>query len=191
MSSMTIKELENSFWTITMTLLGYDTTDTTLQDKVRMDWPTQGQPAFDVDEDVIFLKVLPFDDNYNRIRDMSYKVSDSSDTTLVETYSYTRVIGVTWVCYGPNSNTNAQIIRNKMFYDTFNAGMELLDSYGLYLVSDIKEPTRIPEEFNNLWWERTDLSMQFNYLVSDDVEVPSVNSVPVEVNGEDFIIEVD
>lgn len=180
---MTITELENTFWTITMDILGYDTSDKSLQNKVRIDWPTQGQPSFNVSEDVIFLKIVPIDDNYNRIRDMSWDKTDSTGNTLTETYTYTRVINVAWICYGPNSNTNAQTIRNKMFYDTFT---DLLDGYSLYLIPSTSEPTRVPEEFNNLWWERTDLEMKFNNIVTDTVNVSSIGSVPININGTDY-----
>lgn len=183
---MTISELETAFWTITMTMLGYDpaSTSSNILGKVRTDWPTLGQPEFDVTEDLVFLKVVPVDDNYNRIRDMSWVPTDSTGVTLAETYTYTRVIGVSWICYGPNSNEAAQTIRNKMFYAT-----DVLDGYGLYLIPDTAEPQRAPEEFNQLWWERTDLFMKFNTLVTDTVDVPSVASVPLNINGNDYNIE--
>jgi len=183
---MTIEELESAFWTITMGLLGYDTTDTTLLGKVRTDWPTQGQPGLNVGEDIVFLKVVPVDDAYNRVRSMTQLPVDSTGVTLNQTYTYTQVVNVAWICYGPNSNANAQTIRNKIFYST---ATDLLDSYNLYLVTDTAEPQRMPEAYNNLWWERTDLTMKFNSLVTDINTVASVATVPININGNDYNIE--
>lgn len=178
---MTIAELETTFGDITANLLNITTPG-----MIRVDWPTQGQPGFNVEDDVIFIKVVPVDDDYNRVRDMAWAPTDSTGVTLAETYSYTRVIGVTWVCYGPNSNANAQVLRNKIFYED---ATDLLDSYGLYLVTDIAEPQRAPEEFNNLWWERTDLALKFNYLEQDIANQKSIASVPLNINGNDYTIE--
>jgi hypothetical protein len=125
--------------------------------KVRIGWPTSGQPAWKIDEDIVFLRIAEVDHPINRLRDLI--IEDRDDDYINQAWGYTRVIGVTWVVYGPASYDNANMVRDKIFFQTFH---DLLAADYLYLVPDVPAPRRVPELFQGQWWERSDLHMQFN-----------------------------
>ena len=65
--------------TLTCQMLGIDpASDALAYSKVRLDWPTGGQPAFAITDDVAFLRTTEEDDQYNRIRDKQISPNNST-----------------------------------------------------------------------------------------------------------------
>lgn len=175
---LTMKQLEALFWQSTLLMLGLDPKNKDNAGKVRLSWPTQGAPAWKVDEDVVFLRITEADDEYNRQRDTVYDPKDKDPDNAIEKKTFTRVIQAYWICYGPNSFDRAFAIRNALFA---TQSRETLSGSGLYLIPDMDAPRRSPELFAGQWWERTDLSARFNEYIRLDATVPYLKSADITV----------
>lgn len=173
---LTIAQLNSIFWTATVQMLGLDPTATATQSSVRQSWATDGAPAWEIDETITFIKVLPADDDYNKIRDMTWTEID--DATMNQAMSYTRCLEIYWTIYGPNSEDVSQTIRDQLFYDTIH---DLLAINNLYMITEIEEPVRSPELFEKRWWERVDMHVKFNELITRNITISSVAEVPITV----------
>jgi len=172
---LTISQLNQIFYNLTITMLGLNPTSfTNKYQPVRISWASDGQPGWNQFEDVAFIRVIPRDDEYNRIRDMTFTQIDSQN--INQAMSYTRVIEVFWTLYGPNSEDNLQTIRDNLFYDSNH---DTLMNNNLYMVMDVPEPKRLPEFFESKWWERVDFSVSFNELVTRNITIPYVKQVPI------------
>jgi hypothetical protein len=156
---------------------------------VRVSWPTEGAPAWDVTEDVLFIQVLEDDDPINRQRNTEF-TDVGSPVELNQETTYTRVIKLGMIAYGPNSWKNIQTIRDKMFSQS---GRETLALKQLCLIPDVTAPVRFPEQFQARWYERIDFELRFNEQVTRNVTIPYVENVEVIVSdtirSADVIIE--
>jgi hypothetical protein len=142
---------------------------------VRVGWQTQGEPAWAITDDVCIINCVEEDDPYNRTRDMSYiPVLDESEFNEVTTY--TRVWGVRWTLYGPNSYDRARIIRSALYTQLAH---DIIYQANLFAVMDFPAPVRAPELFAGQWWERVDFKCQFNEAVTEAPTVNAVESVEV------------
>jgi hypothetical protein len=161
---------------------------------VRCGWQQQGQPFPNIDEDVVFVRALEIDDQYNRIRDVSYPSSTSGTppvTTYTKVTNYTRVWETFFSVYGPNSFDNARKIRSRLFdqdiHDQFAVSQ-------LYWITDPPAPRRVPEYENEQWWERVDFSARFNEFVTEIYPTQVIESAEIVVVNElnaplfDFVI---
>jgi hypothetical protein len=173
--NLTLSQLNELFQTLTMSILGLDSAKPASAYAVRISWPTGGAPAWKIKEDVCFLKIVEQDNPYNRQRERSFDGSASNQAT-----SYTRVINVSFVFYGPNSFDHAQTVRDGLFAQTNH---DTLSANNLYMVPDIAAPVRCPELFEGQWWERVNVNMNFNELVVKNTAVNSLNSVTVTLKN--------
>jgi hypothetical protein len=177
---LTISQLEQIFASLTLTMLNilFDPTtqSTNKNSPVRISWATDGAPAWNISDDVTFVKVLPDNDDYNKIRDMEYTPITGDNANVNQAMSYTRVIRVIWTIYGPNSEDNAQEIRDQMFYQSIH---DTLADNNLYMITEIDEPVRAPELYCNQWWERVDMSVRFNELVTRNITIPYIAEIPI------------
>jgi hypothetical protein len=181
-------ELEDIFWTSTMTMLGYDPAD--YNDPlnipafmpVRISWQPEGVPAWKRTDDVTFIRIGEEDDLINVLHDLIYTNKDADNSN--QATSYTRVVRVHYICYGPNSYDNAFKLKRLMFNDTYRLP---LIKQNLYLVPSKASPIRSPELFTGQWWERADIAFQFNEFVKFNDTVPYIKStemtLSVDSNG--------
>jgi hypothetical protein len=151
--------------------------DPTAYAKVRLNWPTTGQPAFLITDDVCFIQAIEIDEEYGKIRDFQWPNNDQ--TSVAQTTTYTRVWRVSFVLYGPNSFDNARLIRSAVLLDFSH---DFLAQSNVYLVPDTPSPRRVPEEMLSQWWERTDLTLRFNEFVTETIVVNSGSSVVISIN---------
>lgn len=154
-------------------------TDPEPYSKVRIEWPTTGQPAFRISDNVCFIKAVEVDDSYGMIRDVQYP--QASETSLSQTTTYTRVWRVDFINYGPASFDNARLIRSAVLLDFAH---DFIAASNVYLIPDTPSPKRIPYEFNSQWWERTDLSLRFNEFVTETTTVNQGASVEVIISND-------
>jgi hypothetical protein len=183
-----IKEIEKLFWKATTIMLGFDPANPVNANKVRISWPVDGAPAWKITEDVTFLRIGDEEDPFSLLRDTTYSTLDN-DNANQET-SYTRVMNVHWVCYGPNSNDSAFMIRNKLYSQIVR---DLLNDKQVFLVPKIDSPIRSPELFNGQWWDRSNLNAKFNLPVVFDTTVPYLKSATVQVtdqNSNTVIVDI-
>ena len=150
-------------------------------ESVRVSWPTSGAPAWGITEDVSFIQITEEDAPMFRPRDVTDQ--EYTDTQINQITSYTRVIRLGMILYGPNSFDRAQTIRDQIYYQQNH---DLLAQNNLYLVPDIRAPRRFPEFFQSQWWERTDLAMTFNNLVVRNLAVQTVGSQQITIQTDDI-----
>jgi hypothetical protein len=143
---------------------------------VRCGWQQQGQPFQKISEDVTYLRCAEVDDQYDRIRDVSYL---QSPQTFIKVTNYTRVWEIFWTVYGPNSFDNARKLRTRLFDQDIH---DQLAASQLYLVTDPAAPRRVPELEDGQWWERVDFSAKFNEFVTEQyvTEYAQVSEIILE-----------
>ena len=157
----------------TMLTLGIDPTqDPLAYQKVRTSWP--GPPTWAITDDVCFVRAVPEDDEYDRVRDVEVRNIDGA--SLQTTTTYTRVWRIMWVVYGPNSFDHTRLIHSGLFQDNIH---DLLAASNLYFIPDPNAPQRAPENYQGQWWERVNFSARFNELVTEVSTVPSIASAEV------------
>ena len=175
-SALTPLALNLILQTLTCQALGIDPTiDPLAYSKVRLDWPTEGQPAFEITDDVCFLRVTEEDDQYNRIRDRKFGV------TLAGVYSQTdtfvRVWRVSWSFYGPTAFDNARLLKSALFSADFVH--DALANSNLYMTTDVAASVRSPEKFQSQWWDKTELFVRMNELVIETLSLSTITSAEV------------
>jgi hypothetical protein len=188
-TDQTLNELNILFQEMILEMLGYTKTGSpaafTNDDyyHVRVDWPTGGAPSWKVTEDIVFIQVIEDDDPVNREREV--KETEVDDVTLNEETSYTRVVALHMIFYGPNSFANAQIVRDGVFKDSYRLP---LNREKIYPIPDIVSPTRAPEIFASQWWERVDLELRFNEGIKKNDEIGVIESAEIIVEDHSGIV---
>lgn len=181
--AITPQALSSLLQTLTCQMLGIDpSSDPLAYSKVRLGWPEAGQPSWGINDDVCFLKVTEEDDPYNRVRDRTFGTQSGS---FGSTDTYTRVWRIAWSLYGPNSFDNARLIKSALFAADF--AHDTLAANSMYLVSDVPATRRAPEKFQNQWWDRSDLDIRLNELITESLTLNSISTAQVLVytdNGE-------
>lgn len=146
---------------------------------VRVSYPNAGSPAWKQQEDICFLKCIEIDDPINRQRDTEYQKID--EATANKQTGYTRVFAISFTVYGPNSYNNCRKIKDSLFSET---NRFTLAAKQLFMIPDFKPTSRIPELFQGNWWERVDLTINFNNLVLINETVNYIESAEVSVEDE-------
>jgi len=146
---------------------------------VRVEWPKEGAPFVNTpDDDVCFLRCVPEDGEYNKVRDKAVIKNDDDAESITERFSYTRVWRITWCLYGPNSTDRARAIKSAIFeVDYF---LDQLSLSQLFPVSEYGEPVRAPENIDGQWFERVDYEVTMYEFVVETIIDQSVKSVEVK-----------
>lgn len=150
---------------------------------VRLGWPTDGAPAWKNTETICFLRVTEEDDPVNRQREERLTAQTGSPVPLYldKEVSYTVVINLNLICYGPDSWEYIQTIRDEIFEEATTRRTLALEK--IYPIPDIVAPRRVPEPFQNQYWERVDLDIRFNANIRKVTEIGTIGTVPVVVTG--------
>ena len=164
---MTKKELEDIFWRATMMCLSLDPDDPSdeVQKRVRISWPTAetGNNNWGREENVVFLRLSPGLDPFGTQHDVIQEYDAENDQGY-EAVIYHRSWQIAWVCYGPDSDNDADTIRIGILRDAIRA---YLRRYNVAVLPDIRDPVHVPEpDETGEWWERNDLTAQFYELVT-------------------------
>lgn len=176
----TLPQLNILFQAVLLRMLGYEKTGSPADYSreayaaVRVAWPTYGAPAWKVTEDVAFIQVSEDDDPINRQRET--KLTTVGEFVLDEATSYTRVVNLMAIFYGPNSFDNAQLLRDGVFKDEYRF---ILNKERIYPIPDIVSPRRAPEAFQSQWWERTDIELRFNEKITKTDEISAIESADI------------
>ena len=158
--------------------LVYDVTATILTGaNIRRSWQKDGAPAFSVDDNVVFFKIVEVHSEMSKQRDSFYSQTVSPASSNMEKGS-TRTVSVEWTFYGDNAWDNATALKNGL-YDQENH--DTLAKSNVYMVPDFPPPRRAPELFEGMWYERWDLAVPFNELVVFNKEVAYLKAVEIEV----------
>lgn len=138
---------------------------------VRFTWPENNQPGWKRTQDLCFVQVVPQQSDVERQRNAAW------DGAAVNRWSM-RVIGVSFLFYGPHAWDNAVELRYRLFDD---AAQGLLRQNRMALVTDIGAPVRAPELFNAQWWDRADLFAQFNETITETSPFTPMDSAQIEI----------
>jgi hypothetical protein len=176
-SALTQTQIENTFQVLTTQILGEGTNPNSA---VRIAWPTGGAPGWLITDDVIFLRATISDDRVNRSRDRSH--DNPSNGSLAETTTYIRVWHIAFLLYGPNSLDHARLIKSALYMGWTQA---TLAGSKLAIILDVADPRRTPELFSGEWWERSDLSVRFNELITEVTTISSIASVEIDIYDQD------
>ncbi len=174
-SALTPDSLLGIYQQLTAQILGFNPTSDTdpAYAAVRLDWPTAGQPGWAIGDDIAFLAAREEESDYSQIRDLA--LSPNNATSVLSTYTYTRVWRVSWSFYGPASFDHARLTNDALVLDWVH---DALVPSNLYLV-DVARPRYAPELFSGQWWKRTDLSARYNELVTASIVDTTIASAEV------------
>ena len=181
---LTLQEFEDLMQGAVVSILGWDAISPSKENDVRISWPKQGAPAMGIDDDIVFLRVNEQGGEYSRMRESF--VIDSSPG-LLETVSFTRIMEVFCIIYGPNSFDNAQTIRNGMFRQSIK---ESLAEEKVHLVPEIIAPRRVPELFAGQWWDRCDMRLVFNELIKHEYESEYIETADINISDGSISVDV-
>lgn len=150
---------------------------------VRVSWPTDGQPAWAVGDDRVFIQTTGSPDPYSQPVHRIYKrILDEEgelDQTKADEYQgITRVNNVQFIFYGPNSFDWARLAIDRIFRQENH---DTLAREHIYLIPADIVPRRIPELWAGQWYERTDLNLRFNELTVRIEERPFIDIAEIAV----------
>ena len=170
MAVPTLTELEDLFQSVAVSV-------TELSPKnVRIGWQSEGQPAFNIDENVIGLMVTIEPDPWDVQRDVTYQYVN--ELALTEKVTYYRVLNVQFQIFGPDSFNLADKLRSGLLSN--NALLEMM-ALNVAPLTDIPTPIRVPYLFNGRWWDRTDVNCVFNNRVSREATVDPVSGAVIQI----------
>ena len=177
-TALTVTQMNVIMQVWTLGALGFPPT---AYDRVRIDWPTEGQPfSTTPQQDVCYLQCVTRDTEYARVRDKSL----SGAGPVTETWNYTRGWQVAWCAYGPHAEDNLRAVKSALVLDFLAAQ---LNASNLYPLSDPPEPTYTPENFNAQWWARADFHVDLYEAVTEVLTTPEggyAKSVEIKVYDE-------
>ncbi|NHN33541.1 phage neck terminator protein [Paenibacillus agricola] len=173
---LSMKDIEDVFWDMSTRMLGLNPAAPANQKRVRVSWPEKGAPAWKREENIAFISVEPDDDPYTRQMDVEYSEIDADNANRA--MSYTRVHRVSWICYGPSSFGDTDLIRSSLFKPEYTMALAAVN---MALITDVSAPRRSPELFGGQWWERSNFSARFNEKVIRQSEVPYLQSADVRI----------
>lgn len=176
-TALTVTEINTLLQAVTTQIFGLTSSAPNFNSAVRLDWPTDGQPAWQITDDVCFVACTPIDSDYSNMRDIT-GTADADEITQVDVF--TRAWNVAWTFYGPNSLDRARLVRSAMV--TIQMFVDHMSEANLYINPSVDEPRRTPERYASRWWERVDLAAQFNEQVTETYTVGTVESVEVSLN---------
>jgi hypothetical protein len=142
--------------------------------RVRQTWQTQGAPAFTITDDVVFVRCIEADADYNTIRDEI--TSGNPDGTGTRTRSYSRLWSIFFRARGPNSFDQIRLIKSMLLEDFPH---DTLAAINLYMVPHTSTPIRAPELFEGQWWEQVDYTAEFFECVTETFTIYTINAVEI------------
>ena len=165
-------------------------TDSAAYSQVRIDWPTPGQPAWIITDDVAFIRAVEIPDEYNTAHEV--QPVTVAPPLYPEDTIYTRIWQVDLIFYGPNSFDHARQVKDCIFQDFVR---DILSTSNLYPETVVGTPRRAPELFQNQWWERSGFSIRMNEQITDTLTKQAIQSVEVITQSEmgiisDVVVEV-
>lgn len=151
---MEYKELQKVFWRMTAAILRKDMEK---PDKyIRLKYPKNGQPDWKIDEDIVFINSSEKDDAYGKQND---SLLTAENGTVIRRRSRTRVWQVLFSVYGPNSYDYINKIKDGVFAEEVK---NYLSRNAVFLIPDLPIAVQANELFAGHWWERWDITLNFN-----------------------------
>lgn len=146
-------------------------------DQVLISYQQRGQKFSQIDEDVVYVKVLQEQDEryVYKQRKRSY---DRETERVTTSQSAMRTLLLQVVFYGPNSDILSTKL-NERFY--FDSAKQFLYKNNLSLIPDLTDfNNKTYEKINEQWWERTDLKLRFYNSVTVDEITNTIDKTDVK-----------
>lgn len=148
-------EYEDFFKALFLTAL--DITEDEDNPFIRFTYAPEGQPDWGFNDNVCFLFVAPVDSDTERQRNPYFDGENHKQY-------YVRELAVQLVFYGSECWDRAQKLRDRLFDDDMT---QLMYKNGYGLITDVGAPQFLPELFNDRYWQRTDLALNFYKKVEE------------------------
>ena len=177
MAYLTLTEFEDLMQSVFCSILGWESDE--LKNNVRISWPEEGQPTWEISDDLIFLRCYEINDSINKEREHTDEYQVSPDEFARDT-KYSVVMAVDVILYGPNSFENARNIRDGIFSEDIKLILKQNDIY-LKPKEDQITPKRADEYFEGRWWRRTDIGFRFNEKMVVSTTIPAIDSVNIGI----------
>ena len=176
MGNLTRKGIMRLFYRASMTALGFDPDKKYGAEKppVRLTYSTYGKPDWTIDEDVLFLTFGTIADETTQ---PIHEIWKDADRDLIQVHFTNRVIQVSFTAYGPNCYENLIKVKH-----AFMDGSDILRSADIMMIPDESVPQYAPESYQNMWWDRADMSLRFNNTMSWEEDVKAIEEVPASIH---------
>lgn len=145
--------------------------------EIRLAYQQQSQPGWRHTDSVIAFYINSSQNQYNEDITDNYFYNEDNDNFDKES-TFTRVIDCNISCYGPLSRDLATKLWAGIQSDENRLN---LSKAGIYPVPKVPSPTYMPYEYNQQWWERSDVTLQFNVLTKLIHTVNKLDSVDITI----------
>ncbi len=175
---MEYEKLQDLFWDVSL-LLARDLLTEPADQHIRWKYPTNGQPDWKIDDNILFLFLSEQEDDYGKQVDTT-REEENGSVTLKRTR--TRVWSLLLTAYGPKACEIVNRIKDGVFRQD---AKKLLADGSVFLVPDLPACQNAPELYAGKWWNRWDLTLHFNELYSlPDEDAGHIDSVAVTGKAE-------
>jgi len=173
---MEYKLLRKLFWQMTAELVKMYVADP--NKFIRLEYPTEGQPDWKIEDTIVFLNLVERDDSYGQ----QFESQDITETNTVIRHRYrTRVWDVVFTAYGPNAYELVNTLKDGVFIESSRT---LLSKNNVFLVPDLPVCRQSPELFAGKWWNRWNIILCFNELYEAQPEdVGHIDTVQIHGNA--------
>lgn len=175
---MTLKEIRELFRQQIVRLTGLD------GKHVRFFYSEDSAPKFSKGENVIYYSLVPVESAVSQCVDAKYEAVDDDKAKQVLTYN--RVLQLNITAYGDLAAEYTRLLRMEFLNKSRN---KLLRESHIHPVTEIAEPSLVWENYNNNWIERSDLTIQYNALTTND-EIATKEPI-YYVTGSSITIKTD
>ncbi len=151
---------------------------------VRCAWQQEGQPSWQITDDVCVIRAIPENEPDNKVRDES--PDDPANGYFVRNYSYAQTWTVAMTFVGPNCFDRARMVAAAMALDY---AVQMFEASNLYIKARWDRPQFVPQIQDGQWWLRAELTAQFYEHVSESMTFPAAASVEVTVTTDTGVSE--
>lgn len=170
---MTFEELENLFGDVSEAIL----TDVIHSEDIWISYSENSAPNWKIHDDRLFIQLFEKDDDFAKQLDSIFTAERG---TVIKKSARTRIWEVKYIAYGPQASTIVNMIKDGVFREEIK---RILGKNSVFLVPNIPQARRIPENFNGQWWNRWDLTLTFNQLHRlADEDVGRIESIEITLN---------
>lgn len=143
---------------------------------VRCAWQQEGQPSWQITDDVCVIRALPLNEPYGNVFGAILDVPSGGNYVSNFQYSQTWDVAMTFV--GPNCFDRARIIATSL---QLSYVKDMFEAANLYPKGRWNRPEFVPQNQDGQWWLRAELSAQFYENVTESVTLPAAESVQVTI----------
>lgn len=143
---------------------------------IRPAYQTDSPPTWEQSQDIIYFHISRESWQGSQFVETSY--SPNSPEIVNQSIFFTELLIVDWTAYGAHAFDNLRLIKPMILTDLIRS---LMAPYHIFPIPDEESPSRLPFQFNNQNWERSDLRTTFNCGSTITSVVPTISEVVVEI----------